>query len=452
VTETNSKTNREVLNKKRMLPSQGPLVGLRVLDYSQVIAAPYLGTLLSDMGAEVIKVEASYGDSGRGMGPVVNGEIGYFITQNRGKYGLAVDFTQPKAIELCKELTKVADIVIENWRPGVMTRRGLGYESCREINSNIIYATISGYGSFARYAPAPGPNSTRGAYDIVIQSETGHVWMNGFPDTPPHPLDIPWTDLHTGIHMATAIVAAVIHKQKTGRGQWIDIALSDTMVACNENLLAMVSMTDDKVPAPCRNGLRRLSMTPYGVFQAKDDYFVIGVENDKQFVRLCEAMKRPELGCDARFVTNHHRIHNRLAIEEIVEKWSIERTVAECVRILRDEHSVPAGPILTNMDYIKQPQIHAREMLVSLEQPRAGMVEVAGVVGKLSRSPGRVQGAAPLLGEHNRYLLKQYLGYSDKDIDTLYDELVIVDNIDLEYPAGVDIAKAKRKERGGESQ
>ena len=450
MSETTQKTNREILKKKRIFPPQGPLAGFRVLDFSQVLASPYLGTMLSDMGAEVIKVEASYGDSSRGYGPLKEGEAGYYITQNRGKYGLCMDLTNPKAVEICKELAKISDILIENWRPGIMNKRGLGYDAIREINPGIIYASVSGFGNFDRYAPAPGPYSPRLAYDVIAQAESGHQWMNGFPDLAPHGLDVSWSDLNTGTHEAVAILAALIQRVKTGRGQWIDIALTDTMIASNENLICMVSMAADDVPAPCRNGLRRLCISPYGVFKAKDDYFVIGVDNDKRFTRLCEAMGRPELARDPKFDTNHHRLENRSQIEGIVEKWCSERTVEQCVRILRDEHSVPAGPILTNTGYVKHPHYRARKMLVPIEQPRAGNFEINGVVSKLSRSPGMVQGAAPLMGEHNRHILKKYLGYSDKTIDKLYDELVIVENLDMEYAYNVDVARAKAKEKGGE--
>ena len=448
MTEPIPKTQRDILNKKRMLPPQGPLAGFRVLDLSQVLAAPYMGTMLSDMGAEVIKVEASYGDSSRSYGPyragAQGGEAGDYITLNRGKYGLSMDLTHQKAVEICKELAKMSDILIENWRPGVMSRRGLDYAAIREVNPGIVYASITGYGSIGSYAPAPGPYSKRVAYDVVIQAESGYQWMNGSPDRAPQGLDMPWSDLNTGTHAAVGIVAALIHKIKTGKGQWVDIALSDCMVASNENLICMVSMSDDDVPSPCRNGLRRLSMTPYGVFKAKNDYFVIGVDNEKRFARLCEAMGRPELIRDPKYATNQDRLKNRTSIEEIVENWCRERTVDDCVRILRDEYFVPAGPILANTDYINDPQYRARNMLVPIEQARAGMMEINGVVGKLSVSPGRVQGAAPLMGEHNGYILKKYLGYSDDAIKQLYEERVLVDNVDLEYGFGVDVAKAKK--------
>jgi len=446
------KTNRDVLNKQRIFPPQGPLSGFRVLDFSQVLASPYLGTMLSDMGAEVIKVEASYGDSSRAYGPIKEGEAGYYITQNRGKYGLCMDLTNPKAIGICKELAKICDICIENWRPGIMTKRGLDYAALREVNPGIIYASVSGFGNFDRFAPAPGPYSPRVCYDVIAQAESGHQWMNGFPDKAPHGLDVSWSDMNTGTHEAVAIVAALIQRIKTGRGQWIDIALTDSMIASNENVICMVSMAADDVPSPARNGLRRLSLSPYGVFKAKDNYFVIGVDNDKRFASLCEAMGKAELARDPKFDTNLHRIKNRAAIEGIVEAWCAQRTVEECVKILRDQHSVPAGPILTNTEYVKDPHYHARQMLVPIEQPRAGVFEMDGVVSKLSRTPGRVQGAAPMMGEHNRLILKKYLGYSDKEIDKLYDELVIVENIDLAYGYNVDVARAKAKEKGGEKR
>ena len=441
-----------------MASPQGPLAGFRVLALSQVLAAPYLGTLLSDMGAEVIKVEAPYGDQGRGWPPFREGaqagESAYYVSQNRGHYGLAMDFTTPQAVEICKELAKISDIMIENWRPGVMSRRGLGYEHIRQVNPGIVYVSISGFGCTDRFAPAPGPYSHRVCYDVIAQAESGHQWMNGWPDRAPHSLDVPWSDTYTGSTAAVAIVAALIQKIKTGRGQWVDIALSDCMVSANENLICMVSMAAEDVPSPCRNGLRRLSISPYGVFKAKDDYLVIGVDSDKRFGRLCEAIEQPELACDDRFDTNTHRLQNRSMIEKIVEDWCALRTVEECVRILRDEHAVPSGPILSNTEYVKHPQIRAREMVVPVEQARIGVCEVSGVVSKLSRTPGKVQGAANLLGEHNRYILKKYLGYADEDVDKLYDDLVLVDNVDAAYPVGVDIAKLKAKakaEGGGKS-
>ena len=443
--------NDGTINKKRIFPPQGPLTGLRVLDFSQVLATPYLGTMLSDMGAEVIKIEASYGDSARGYGPFKEGESGYLISQNRGKYGLCIDLSKPKATEICKELVKISDILIENWRPGIMKRRGLDYESVRQINPGIIYASISGYGNYDRFAPAPGPYAPRVCYDVVAQADSGHQWMNGFPDQVPDGLDVPWSDLLAGTHEATAIIAALIHRIKTGRGQWIDVGLTDTMVACNENLICAASMADDDIPAPCRNGLRRLSMSPHGVFKAKDNYLVIGIDNDQRFARLCEAIGRLELAHNLKFDTNHHRLQNRQEIESIVEDWCSVRTVDECIKILRDEHHVPAGPILASTEYIKHAHYLSREMLVSVEQTRAGIVNVAGVVPKLSDSPGRVQGAAPLLGEHNRYLLKKYLGYADGDIDKLYDEFIIVDNLNIEYGPSIDIAKAKANKQRSNS-
>lgn len=452
---TNYKTDRNVLNKQRILPPQGPLTGFRVLALSQVLAAPYLCTMLSDMGAEIVKVEAPYGDQSRGWPPFRTGaqgeESAYYVSHNRGTYGLAVDFTNPKAVEIILELAKISDIMIENWRPGVMSRRGLGYEHIRKVNPGIIYTSISGFGCTDRFAPAPGPYSHRVCYDVIAQAESGHQWMNGWPDRAPHSLDVPWSDTYTGSTAAVAIVAALIHKIKTGRGQWVDIALSDSMVSANENLICMVSMADDDVPSPCRSGLRRLSISPYGVFKAKDDYLVIGVDNDKRFARLCEAMGRSELACDSRFDTNTHRLKNRAKIEKIVEDWCARRTVDKCIKILRDEYRVPAGPILSNTDYVKHPQFRTREMMVPIEQARIGALEVSGVVSKLSRTPGKVQGAANLLGEHNRYILKNYLGYTDAEVDKLYDDLVLVDNIDYEYPVGVDIAKLKAKAKAERS-
>lgn len=444
------KTNRDILGKPRIFAPQGPLAGFRVLDFSQVLASPYLGTMLSDMGAEVIKVEASYGDSSRAYGPLKEGEAGYYITQNRGKYGICMDLTHPKAIEICKELARICDICIENWRPGIMAKRGLSYADLRSVNPGIIYASVSGFGNFDRYAPAPGPYSPRVCYDVIAQAESGHQWMNGFTDKAPHGLDVSWSDLNTGTHEAVAIVAALIQRQKTGRGQWIDIALTDSMIASNENLICSVSMDADDVPSPVRNGLRRLSLSPYGVFKASDDYFVIGVDNDKRFARLCEAMGKPELARDPKFDTNQHRLQNRAELEGMVEEWCAQRTVEKCVTVLRDQHSVPAGPILTNTQYVNHPHYRERGMLVPIEQARAGTFDINGVVSKLSHTPGRVQGAAPLMGEHNRYVLKKYLGYSEKEVDKLYADLVVVDNLDMEYGYNVDVARAKAKERGGE--
>lgn len=394
----------------------GLLDGIRVLDLSRVLAGPYCGMMLADMGADVIKVEVpGRGDDARINYPIINGESAYFMNLNRNKRGITLNLKSEKGKEIFRKLVAKSDIVLENYRPGVMDKLGLGYEELKKINPAIIYGAVSGFGHYGPYSQRPG-------YDIIGQAMSGLMSTTGWPGGAPTRTGTAISDVMGGISCCVGILAAYINRMKTGRGEKVDVSLVDSMVSSLEiiNTLYLVS---GKIPQ--RIGNRYEAIYPYDSFEAKDGMLVIGAGNQKLFTILCKVMGTPELLEDPLFADNNLRVINHAELKPHVEAWLKDKTIDEAVDILL-EAGVPAAPINTIDRVARDPHIAgAREMFVEIEHPKAGKFKITGNQIKLTEHKIDHFDPAPLLGQHNREILAEIAGLSDAEIDTLADEGVI---------------------------
>ncbi|MED4203560.1 CoA transferase [Neobacillus mesonae] len=388
---------------------QRPLEKIRVLDFTRVLAGPYCTMLLADMGAEVIKIEKpGHGDDTRHFGPFQNEESGYFVYLNRGKKSMALDLKNPHAIEAIKELVKQSDVVVENFRPGVMKKLGLDYESLKECNPGIIYASISGFGQY-------GPYSQRPAYDLVAQAMGGMTSITGHPENPPTRSGASLGDMSAALYAAYGIMAALFHRERTGEGQLIDVAMVDSIFALLES--NVMRYTVDKI-VPERIGSRHPISSPFDIFQAKDGFVVIAVANDSLFNKLAAVMQQPELAEDPRFNTDPLRTKNETELKAIIENWLNSYSVEEAVKLV-SEAGVPCSPILTIEDICEDEHTNAREMLIEVEHPVAGPIKIPGNPVKLSHTPAVIKEASPSLGEHTEAILKDVLKWDTARLQAL---------------------------------
>lgn len=401
--------------------SKGLLDGIKVLDLSRVLAAPYCGMMLADMGADVIKIELpGRGDDSRQNFPIIEGkdgqkESGYFMNLNRNKRSLTLNLKSEKGKEIFRELVKQSDIVLENYRPGVMDKLGLGYEDLRKINPGIIYGCVSGFGHY-------GPYSQRAGYDIVGQAMSGLMSTTGWPGGPATRTGTAIADVMGGVSCCIGLLAALVNKQRTGEGEKVDVALVDSMVSSLEIINVIYLMTGR---TPDRIGNRYESLYPYDSFECSDGACVIAGGNDKLFGLLCGVMGQPELTTDERFVTNIKRIENHAALKEIIDNWSRNYTIDEVVDMLLAV-GVPAAPINTIDRVVKDPHIAgAREMFVECEHPVVGKMKITGNQIKLTNHKIDTFNPAPTLGQHNEEVLAEKLGYTAEQVAQLKAEGVL---------------------------
>lgn len=391
------------------------LKNIRVLDFTRVLAGPYCTMLLADMGAEVIKVEKpGTGDDTRGFGPFQNGESGYFMYLNRGKKSIALDLKKPKSIEIIKQLVKETDVIIENFRPGVMKKLGLDYETLREINPKLIYASISGFGQY-------GPYSQRPAYDIVAQAMGGLASITGYPDTPPTRSGASLGDMGAALYAAFGIMVALYHRERTGKGQFLDIAMLDSIYALLES--NVMRYTVEGI-VPERIGSRHPISSPFDIYKAKDGYIVIAVANDALFAKLCKVMGQPELAEHEKFKIDPLRTENESQLKEIIESWLRELTVEEAVELINNE-GVPCSPILNIKEITESEHIKIRSMIVEVEHEKGGKFVIPGNPVKLSQTPPMIEGAAPNLGEHTVEILRNVLNMDEAQLKNLKEQGVI---------------------------
>jgi CoA:oxalate CoA-transferase len=392
-----------------------PLKKLVVLDLTRVLAGPYASMILADFGADVIKIESpDTGDDSRAFGPFIGKESAYFMSLNRGKRSMTLNLKETKAKELFREMVKKADVVLENYRPGTMEKFGLGYEELKAINPRIIYAACSGFGHTGPYASKP-------AYDVIVQGMGGIMSITGQEDGEPTRVGASIGDITAGLFTAIGIMIAAYHREITGVGQKVDVAMLDCQVAILENAISRY-LTSGIVPKPIGN--RHPSITPFEAFRAKDGYVIIAIGNDKLWEKFCNLISRPELVSDERFVTNGKRTENQKALKAILDTVFPQRTVEEWLQDI-DDAGIPCGPINAVDSIIADPQIKAREMIVETEHPIAGVIKMAGVPIKLSATPGAVEKAAPLLGQHTEEILCELLGMSAQQIEALRSEKVL---------------------------
>ena len=395
---------------------KGLLDGIVVLDLTRVLAGPYCGMLMADMGATVIKVEnPNGGDDSRKMGPFVNDNSVYFANFNRSKIGCTLNLKNPEAKEIFKELVKKADVIIENYRPGTMEKLGLGYDVLKEINPAIIYGAVSGFGH-------TGPLSKRAGYDIVGQAMGGLMSTTGWPGGDATRCGTPMGDVLGGLHLTIGVLAALVNRQKTGLGEKIDVALVDSDASAMENI-TMIYQSTGRIPQ--RIGNRYESTYPYDVFPSKDGSVVIAAGNDKLYGILCDVMGRPDLKENPLYIKIPDRVANHESLGEIINAWSTQYTTAELDEML-NAAGCPACPVNTLDLMVKDKQIaEARGMFPEIDQPGIGKMHVTATAQKLTRTKSYPRKAAPGLGEDNLAIYGEYLGFDEAKLAELKEKGVI---------------------------
>jgi CoA:oxalate CoA-transferase len=396
------------------------LEGIRVLDLSHVLAAPTATMFLADLGAEVIHVEHPRGDDAREFGPFVGepdkNRSGYFISLNRNKKSMVLDLKKNQGREILRALIALSDILVENFKPGTMSRMGFSWEEIRTINPRIIYATISGFGHDA----LPGYASRR-FYDMVSQAYSGLMSITGPEGGPPCRVGSSIGDIISGHHAVIGILAALMHREKTGKGQHYDGSMIDSLFAILENAVVRHTINGE-IPEPL--GCRHPTITPFQDFKTKDAAIIIAVGNDELWIKFCTAIGREDLAADVRFKTNPLRTDNVGELTLILNKVLSGKTTGEWSGIFA-EADLPCSPINTIKDICEDPQIEYRKMLVDLDQPAVGKIRIVGSPIRLSETPGEVYAPAPLLGQHSEEVLRSILNYSREDVEKLKREGVI---------------------------
>lgn len=389
---------------------RGPLHGIRVIDFSRVLAGPYCTMLLADMGAEVIKIEQpGNGDDTRAWGPpYLGGQSGYYLAVNRNKRGIAIDLKAPEGKQIALSLVREADIVVENFRVGVMEKLGLGYDTLRESNPGLIYCSISGFGR-------SGPYADRAGYDLIAEGMSGLMSVTGEPDGVGMRVGVAAGDVTTGMLASNAILAALHHRTVTGEGQLVEAALLDSIIGWLINANMYYLITGENQP---RTGNAHALVVPYQSFETADLPIIITAGNDRLFASLCRVIGRPEMSEDARFRTNSDRIANRPQLTAEIERELSKRSAAEWTELLLDA-GVPAGPINTMAEVFSDPHVLARDMLVETSHATLGKIQIPGVPMKFSMTPAEVRTAPPVLGEHTREVLLEHCSLTDAEVDSL---------------------------------
>lgn len=397
-----------------------PLEGVRVLDLTRALAGPYCTMMLGDLGADVIKVERpGRGDDSRGWGPPFAGEpygpypgeSAYFIAVNRNKRSLTANLKSPEGQQVIRRLSGVSDVLVENFRAGVLDRMGLGYEELHGLNPRLVYCSISGYGRTGPYAERPG-------YDVIIQAEGGMMAITGPEEGPPSRVGVPIVDITAGMFAATAVLAALRARDLTGEGQLVDVSLLDTQVALLANVASNYLVGGAE---PRRLGNAHPNIAPYEAFPARDRWFALAAANERQWAVLCDVIGRPELKDDPRFATNGARVSNRPELVTVLNDVFAARDADEWLPDLR-EAGLPCGPINTVPDVFDHPQAQARDLALETEHPTAGPVRLTGFPYKLSQTPAEVRQPPPLLGQHTEEVLTELLDYTAAEVAGLREQ------------------------------
>ncbi|MFR3730994.1 CaiB/BaiF CoA transferase family protein [Lacrimispora sp.] len=392
------------------------LDGVVVLDLTRVLAGPYCGMLLADMGAVVYKIEVpGKGDDSRSFGPYVNGESAYYMNFNRGKIGCTLNLKKEEGKDIFKEMVKKADIVIENYRPGTMEKLGLGYDVLKEINPRLIYGAVSGFGHY-------GPYHNRAGYDIIGQAMGGLMSTTGWPGGEATRTGTPMGDVLGGLNLTIGILAALFHVRSTGIGEKVDVSLVDSVVSSMTNI-NLIYLAEGRIPE--RIGNRYESTYPYDSFKAKDNSVIIGAGNDKLYKNLCVLMGMPELADDPRFLTVKDRVQNHEAMKQIIETWTKQYTVEEITSMLNKE-GIPGCPINSIDKVVIDPQIAgARNMFPQIEHPVAGLMRLTNNAIKFTESNADPVAPAPVLGQDNDLVFGKFLEKSNDEINALKEKSVI---------------------------
>jgi len=407
--------------------NSGALSHIRVLDLSRILAGPWTGQLLGDLGADVIKVEQpGHGDDTRVWGPPFmtngdgsQGDASYYTAANRNKRSIIIDFSKPDGADLVRELAKKADVIVENYKVGGLKKYGLDYDAIARINPGIIYCSITGFGQ-------TGPDAARPGYDYVIQGMGGLMSLNGVPDGQPGGgpmrVGIAASDLFGGMYASTAILGAIVHKERTGEGQHIDCALIAAQIAALANQGASF-LTGETVPT--RTGNSHPAVVPYRTYETADGFIILAVGNDGQFKRACAALERDDLKNDPRFTTNTLRIKNRAPLDEAIEETFLKWKRDDALAVL-EKAVVPCGPIYALDEIYENPQIKHRELVQHTTRADGTKLDVAGYPVKLSKTPATARRAPPSHGADTDEVLRDELGYSSEQISALKGGAVVV--------------------------
>jgi CoA:oxalate CoA-transferase len=392
-------------------PTSGPLAGLRILDLTWVLSGPFATMTLGDLGADVIKLERPpYGDVSRTTGPLVDGESGYFFSVNRGKRSISIDLKSDEGKELFKRLACEVDIVVENFTPGAMEGLGVGYEVLSELNPQLIYAAISGYGQ-------TGPMRELPALDVIVQGAGGVMSITGEPGGGPVRPGFSVGDVAAGLYCAIGVLAAVREREQSGRGQMVDISMVDCQIAVLENAYMRYHVTGE---TPQRLGTRHPTAVPFQAFPTADGYLVLalawGVPN--QWALLCAELDVPELIDDERFATSQARSANHGELEPLLSEAFLKRTTDEWIAALQ-QYGMPCGPLNDIPSAAAMPQVVAREMLVPVPHHTIGEMPLPSTPVKLSRTPGGIKGTSPDMGQDTRAVMSELLGLDRDEIEAL---------------------------------
>ncbi len=401
----------------------GPLAGFRVLDLSRILAGPWASQMLADLGAEVIKIERpGQGDDTRAWGPPympdesgqATTEAAYFHGANRGKYSVCIDLSSQQGQKLIFQLVENCDVLIENFKVGGLKKYGLDYTSLKAINPKLIYCSITGFGQ-------TGPYSDRAGYDFMIQAMGGLMSITGEPEGQPMKVGVALADVMTGLYAANAIQAALIHQLRSGKGQYIDLALLDVQVATLANQ-AMNYLASGNNPQ--RLGNAHPNIVPYQAFQSADGYLILAIGNDSQFARFCDLTGRAELAIDKRFAKNSNRVKNRdVLIPDLIEIMQTQNTDWWLDQL--NKKGIPCGPIADIDQVFDNPQIQHRGLQLELDHPTAGKVPSVANPIKLSETPVTYDKAPPTLGQHTEQILSELLELDSAQIDQLIKDRII---------------------------
>ena len=387
-----------------------PLTGIRVIDYSHFLAGPHMSRCLAAMGAEVIKVERPKGgDAGRAHGYFKHGQSGYFLQQNMGKQGFCIDLKDKRGLAMMHDLVKTADVFVENYRPGALTKLGLGYAELSKLNPRLVYCSVSAYGH-------TGPDSAKAGFGLIAEAKSGAMAQLGNPGEAPPLLRIPIADMYTGLHGVAAICAALVGRTSSGKGQHIDLALYDCMVSIHDYAVQRYAFSGG-TDLPRQTGSGQPDSPIYGVFSGRDGYLVIAAQVDDAWKRLAHLVGGDDMAADGRFATPEGRAANYAEATRMVETWTKRRTVKECLAAL-DAAEVPCSAVQTIDQVLADPQIRARDMIIEQEHPVLGKVTLPNLPFRFSDCDTTPKMPAPLLGQHNRAIAAS-LGYSEADIDAM---------------------------------
>lgn len=389
-------------------PNNGPLKGIRILDFTRAMSGPFGTMLLGDLGADVIKIEPPGGDDTRSWSPPeVNGISSYFLSANRNKRSICIDLKKKGSEEIMRDLMKRADVVVENFRPGTADRLGIGYAQTKNLNDSLIYCSISGYGQTGPYRNQPG-------FDLTILARSGLMSVTGEPGRAPVKFGIPITDITTGMFSAISIISALFNRKSTGKGQYIDMSMMDSsMLLLTHQATGFFATGSD--PGPM--GSAHSSIAPYQVYKTGNGFVSVAVGSDKLWHAFCIAMGIPEMINDPRFCNNEKRVENRDYLNERIGMAMESLSTEEVIKAL-DNAGVPASPINRMSDLVNDPQVRERGMFQEVVHPEYGRTVGLGNIFRMSDTPGSVRMPPPTLGEHTTEIMKE-LGLEDRDITDL---------------------------------